>query len=132
MSAVRVGVVEDSREDFLAVQRILAPDVEVLRWPTGEQALAAFEGRDRLDDFALVIVDGNLPGMDGPEVVDAIRHIPGGDRARLAVLSGSDDPALVTRALRAGADCFASKGSTLQSLKNAVALCMTEADAPAS
>ncbi|MBO9531814.1 MAG: response regulator [Solirubrobacteraceae bacterium] len=123
---LRVGVVEDSREDFLALKRILGPQIDVQRWQTGEQAIAALSGQDA-SELAVIFVDGNLPGMHGADLVSRIRESPNGQRARLAVFSGSTDPGAPARAMRAGADLFVAKGETLEQFKDAVAQCLGRA-----
>ncbi len=123
---MRIGVVEDSREDFLTLKRVLGPAVDVQRWETAEQAIASLASADA-DDLSLIFIDGNLPGMHGTDLVRQIRQTPSGQRARLAVFSGSTDPETATRAMRAGADLFVPKGHTLQEFKDAVARCLEQA-----
>ena len=97
----RVALVEDNPDNRLLVQALLDGHFEVSEYPTGGDALAAFE--DVVPD--LVLLDISLPGMDGTEVLERLRaderwsgipvialtaHAMSGDRERLLRL-GFDD-----------------------------------------
>ena len=97
----RVALVEDNPDNRLLVQALLKGHYEVVEFPTGADALAAFD--DNQPD--LVLLDISLPGMDGTEVLERLRaesrwrelpvialtaHAMSGDRERLLRL-GFDD-----------------------------------------
>jgi len=60
-----------------------------------------------LNDYALIILDLQMPQMNGFQVMEELRKIEGGKRIAILVLSA--DPAQKTRALAAGAAGFLSK-----------------------
>ena len=66
----------------------------------------------------VVLLDMQLPDMDGVEVVRAIRDAS--PRSAVLVLSMHDDPALVRRALDAGASGYLLKGAGRQRLLEAM------------
>lgn len=59
----------------------------------------------------VVLMDLNMPGIDGVETVRRIRALHGPDRPRILVLTTFDQDQNVLAALRAGADGFFSKGA---------------------
>ena len=82
----------------------------------GHQAVAvanAEEALVRLETarFEMILVDLMLPGIDGIELVRRIRAGAGGDVPHIVVVTGSEDPSLLSRALDAGADDYLTKGS---------------------
>lgn len=60
-----------------------------------------------LNDYALIILDLQMPYMNGFQVMEELRKIDGGKRIAILVLSA--DPAQMPRALAAGAAGFLSK-----------------------
>ena len=76
----------------------------------GEEALRlAVEIRPRA-----VIVDGVLPGMDGPTVIRCIRQDASLRATPCILLTGREDPAGELQALDAGADSFVRKDEDVQ------------------
>lgn len=79
MNTAKILIVDDRPENLLTLESLLdAPDVLPIRANSGEEALAA-----TLDhDFALILLDVNMPGMNGYEVAELMRghrktrHIP--------------------------------------------------------
>ncbi|MFT4051201.1 MAG: response regulator transcription factor [Microbacterium sp.] len=59
----------------------------------------------------VVLMDLNMPGIDGVEAVRRIRAAHGPERPRILVLTTFDQDQNVLAALRAGADGFFSKGA---------------------
>ena len=66
----------------------------------GVQALGLCE--KQLPDA--VLLDANMPKMDGYEFLRALRRIPGGDKPKVVFCPTDNDVAVVARALHAGAD----------------------------
>ena len=116
-------IVEDSREDYEATLRSWtrcarqAPDIQ--HCVDGDDALDYLYGRGRYDSDAesdrpaLIILDLNLPGTGGLEVLQqlkqdrALRSIP------VVVLSTSNDPTEVEECYDAGANSYVQKPSSL-------------------
>jgi len=57
----------------------------------------------------LLVVDFNMPDMDGVEFVQAVRGIPGRERTPVIMLTGQDDREVRNRAAKAGVDVFLAK-----------------------
>lgn len=69
----RILIVDDRPENLLALERTLVEvDAPLVRATSGEQALAATLEHD----FALAILDVQMPGMDGYELAELLRGDP--------------------------------------------------------
>src|SRR5690606_35081866 len=107
-ASLRVLVAEDEEASRELVRRALEHHGHVVRTvESGEMALAAL--RSELPEVA--VLDLVLPGLDGFEVLEALRAMPGGDRVSVAVLTARALDAEDTQRLHAlGAKIF-RKGS---------------------
>jgi CheY-like chemotaxis protein len=90
----------------------LGADVAIVH--DGDAALMSLRGMrdagERLPD--LILLDFRLPGLDGAEVVQAIRAEPGLRHIPVLVVSTSSEPADVVRAYSSGANCYIRKPSS--------------------
>ena len=57
----------------------------------------------------LVVVDYNMPEMDGVELVEEMHGLPGRERTPVIMLTGQDDREVRNRALKAGVNVFLTK-----------------------
>lgn len=74
--------------------------------PDGEQALDAIEQ----EKYDIILLDRNMPGMGGVEVLRAIRMMMrGGERVPIAILSADVTSEVRRECLEEGADAFVSK-----------------------
>lgn len=113
-----LGIIEDSDEDFAMFSRVFSRCGEIMRWPDAEAALEAFRnGTPDLRGLRAVVVDLNLPGMDGAELIEAARALPGGDVPLFCVLSSSGRPSDRRRAKEAGADGYLVKPNDIAGLR---------------
>ncbi len=71
----------------------------------GEQALELFQHQD----FALVLLDVVMPGLDGYQVCTRLRALPRGESLPILMLTGLNDGAAVDQAFQAGATDFIAK-----------------------
>jgi len=84
-----------------------APNVEMERVETGEEALERLESPERTYD--LILMDWNLPGMSGVELLDSIRALPRMASVPVVVLTGSSSPQDASLAYEHAASAFVSK-----------------------
>ncbi len=103
-------IIDDSR----AMRRILKQIVtglgfEVLEAGNGQEGLEVLFGSE---DVELVLVDWNMPEMNGLEFVEAVRSKPEYQRLSLVMVTTESEPARMARALMAGVDEFVMKPFT--------------------
>ncbi len=107
-------IIDDSR----AMRRILKLIVGELGFETVE-AENGREGLDQLRRFPeteLVLVDWNMPEMNGLEFIEIIRSNPNYDELKLVMVTTETEPARMARALLAGVDEFVMKPFTAEVL----------------
>src|SRR6201985_3077955 len=56
-----------------------------------------------------ILLDWNMPKMDGYEFLKALRRMPGGDRPKVVFCTTENDVAHIARALHAGANEYIMK-----------------------
>ncbi|GAB3515041.1 GGDEF domain-containing response regulator [Photobacterium alginatilyticum] len=101
MAIPKILIVDDRPENLLALEGLLDPfNVELIKANSGDEALA-----HTLDhDFALILLDVQMPGMDGYEVAELMRgnkknkHIP-----IIFVTAASKAPSHIFRGYESGA-----------------------------
>jgi two-component system, NarL family, invasion response regulator UvrY len=105
--ALKILIVDDHPIVRAGLRRLLAGEGEtvVREASNGKEALGAF----REDRPALVILDLNLPGLGGLEVITRLKIAD--PEARILILSMHEDEIHVTRALQAGAAGYVSKNA---------------------
>ncbi len=100
-------VVDDSSVIRKVARRILeGMQFEISEAEDGAQAL------DMCRDGGLpdvVLLDWNMPKMDGMAFLKAMRNLPGGLRPKVVFCTTENDSAHITRALNAGADEYIMK-----------------------
>ncbi len=99
-------VVDDSSVIRKVARRILeGMQFDILEAEDGEKALDMCRGA--LPD--VVLLDLNMPRMDGLTFLKEMRNLPGGSRPKVIFCTTEHDEAHISRALRAGADEYIMK-----------------------
>ena len=113
---MKILIVDDHPIIRTGLRRLLAgePDIEIREAASGREAISAF----REDRPALVILDLNLPGLGGLEVIARLKIAD--PTARILVLSMHDEEIHVTRALQAGAMGYISKNAPPEEIIGAI------------
>lgn len=102
----RVLVVDDNAENRALAEATLEDDgFEVELANDGAAGIAAFT-RTRP---ACILLDVQMPGMDGVAACEAIRALPGGQDVAIVFVTAQRDIATFDRALAAGGDDFLTK-----------------------
>lgn len=117
ISSMRVLIADDHDLVREALASFLQSEgvVEVVTVPTLDDAI---RNADESGSFDLVLLDYNMPGMNGLEGLD--RMIVANDRRPVAILSGNTSRALAEQAIRAGAAGFVPKTMSSRSMVSAV------------
>jgi diguanylate cyclase (GGDEF)-like protein/PAS domain S-box-containing protein len=101
-----VVVADDDPTMRLLVAETLEPDgVEVVEVEDGRAALWILSGRTP----DLVLLDVQMPGLDGFQVCEEIRRLPNGADLPVVMMTGRDDVDSIRRAYEAGATDFLTK-----------------------
>src|SRR5215204_4447178 len=99
-------VVDDSSVIRKVAKRILeGMEFQILEAEDGQQALEACQRT--LPDA--ILLDWNMPKMDGYDFLKALRRMPGGDRPKVVFCTTENDVAHIARALHAGANEYIMK-----------------------
>jgi len=100
-------------------------EVEATEANNGEEALAAFEP----GKFDLVIVDWNMPGMDGVEFVRAAREKEqgSGKRTPILMITSQSTEEQMLKAKEAGVDNLLTKPVTPEALGAALEMLLARA-----
>ena len=99
-------VVDDSGVTRKIARRILEEmGFQIEEAEDGEKALQACR-RERPD---AILLDWNMPVMDGLEFLGHLRRMPGGDRPKVVFCTTENDAAHIARALHAGANEYIMK-----------------------
>lgn len=114
VEALTAMVIDDSR----AMRIMLGRQLQELGYrvddaPDGRQALDLLAGSNRRD---LVVVDWNMPEMNGLQFILAVRADPRFSGVRLLVVTSESEMTQMTSALAAGADEYLMKPFTRESL----------------
>jgi len=99
-------VVDDSSVIRKVARRILEGlEFEIAEAEDGEQALDNCRGK--MPDA--ILLDWNMPKMDGYEFLRLLRRLPDGDRPKVVFCTTENDVAHIARALHAGANEYIMK-----------------------
>ncbi|MET0596061.1 MAG: hybrid sensor histidine kinase/response regulator [Polyangiaceae bacterium] len=100
-STAAILAVDDYPANLIAIKRILEPlGHEIVRAHSGEEALRLVGERE----FAVILMDANMPGMDGYQTTKLIKEQPGSEAVPVIFLTGIDrDPLATFRGYGTGA-----------------------------
>jgi PAS domain S-box-containing protein len=113
-------VVDDQADSLLALETVLAPlGHRVVKAASGEEALKRVLERD----FAVIVMDVRMPGLDGVETVELIKQRRRNEDVSVIFLTGAgDDGEQVTRGYSAGAIDYIVKPVDPDVLRSKVAV----------
>lgn len=105
-----VLIVDDSRAMRSLLRHILkGAGFAVCEASDGQEALECLQHTSEIN---LVLVDWNMPGMDGYAFIHAVRALPAYCEVRLMMVTAESELEQVSRALAAGADEYIMKPFT--------------------
>jgi two-component system, chemotaxis family, chemotaxis protein CheY len=99
-------VVDDSSVIRKVARRILEGlEFQILEAENGEEAIESCKGQ--MPDA--ILLDWNMPKMDGYDFLRVLRRLPGGDKPKVVFCTTENDVAHIARALHAGANEYIMK-----------------------
>ncbi|MGI0485524.1 response regulator [Pantanalinema rosaneae CENA516] len=119
-------IVEDSNEDFEALQRLLQRSplaVPIQRCVNGDQALAflyrtgSYADRQRSPRPSLIVLDLNLPGTDGREVLRRIKQDETLKKIPIVIFTTSNHPQDIEDCYQYGVNSYIIKPINFAQLK---------------
>ena len=127
LKGLRLLVVDDSADSAESFALLLAlSGAEVTTAGGGEQALQLLQAQR----FDLLISDISMPGMNGHELVEALRQLPQGSRVVALACSGYSRAQDERRAMEAGFDALIPKPAGLEQVERAVAALQARRPSP--
>ncbi|MGH9663434.1 MAG: response regulator [Bryobacteraceae bacterium] len=122
MSKTRIVVVEDNPGDVFLIRKALQEkgiEFELTCFDDGQEALKGLpESGQAVPD--LILLDLNLPKVDGVDVLRAIRQMPRFADVPVAILTSSESPLDRHRTESLGASRYIKKSSTLEDFLSSV------------
>jgi len=107
---MRALVIDDSRTVRTIIRKILTEvGLEVVEAGNGREGLDQLQ---RISDVDLVLIDWNMPEMNGLEFIQAVRSDRTFDAVRIMMVTNETEQGQVIRALEAGANEYLMKPFT--------------------
>ena len=116
-------VCDDDEDDLLLLQEALAesaPHPPVRYFQSGESLLLHLRDVGRRTRVVVVLLDLNMPGLGGREVLETLRAPPRGATTPVVIFTTSRAPEDVESSYRAGANSFVSKPASYAHLVRVV------------
>ena len=115
-----VLAVDDQPANLVALDAVLSADFNVIRASSGEQALLVLQSRCDVD---VILMDVQMPGMDGFETASKIKQLPGCKDVPIVFVTAvyHEDP-FVQQGYRVGAVDYFSKPYDPQILRAKVGI----------
>ena len=124
MSSKIVLIIDDDEDDRFLLRKAIEKKIEgiaIVEANGGHQALKYLEASTtRIDTVDLLIVDMNMPEMDGLEALDRIRSLLNPIHIPVVMFSTSSDPVLVQKAYSAGINSYIKKPFSFEEYENIV------------
>ena len=120
-------VVEDNPADIYLIKQAVAecsPHIHLSVIPNGRDALAFLrqEGAFRLEPApALILLDLNLPKLDGHDVLTGLRHLPAYQATPVVIFSAARKEQEEQPCLQLGANAYVQKPAEIEKFFAAIA-----------
>ena len=113
-------IIDDSRSMRMIIGRIIREiGFEITEAGDGQQALTRLEEGCKPD---LILVDWNMPEMNGYEFVQAVRANPLYDASRIVMVTTESELGQISKALDAGANEYVMKPFTADVIRDKLAI----------
>lgn len=122
---LNVLIVDDDAGSRLLIGEVFrGGDHSVTEVDSGAAALAALSEED--STFDLMVLDIQMPGMDGLEVADRVRHMVRYRELPILAVTALAHPSDASRILRAGCDAYLSKPVEASEVREAASQLLVE------
>lgn len=121
----KILIVDDEVQIVNVITRLLSE--------AGYEVRKASGGKEAIEKIAeeqpdLVLLDINMPDMDGFEICRKLRSDPANDSLPIIMLTGKEEPSNIVRALEAGADDYVFKPSGKEELFKKIKSSLSQAE----
>lgn len=120
-----------SVDDSAIVRKIIRGAVEVLNYDLLE-ASDGLEGKEVLqnhyEDIGLILLDWNMPGMNGMELLMEIKKEPKYSSIPVMMVTTESEKENIVRAIKAGAVHYVVKPFTMEELIKKILECLGQGD----
>jgi CheY-like chemotaxis protein len=109
-------LVDDDQDDRFFIRQAIqeaGAQVEIIEAENGMELLSLLE-KQKHASSSVILLDMNMPKMNGLETTSAIRSDPRTASTPIVMISTSSSPSLVETAYRAGVDSFITKPSSFE------------------
>ncbi len=108
-----IAIVEDNPADVklakICTQHLL-DELEIIFFRQGDELMQYLtNGHCDKDRFRLILMDLNMPGMDGIEVMQMVRKTSGLEQVNTVIFSSSENQKEIYRAYESGANAYVVK-----------------------
>jgi CheY-like chemotaxis protein len=113
-----VHLADDDEDDRMLIREALkeaSPDITIVEAEDGKELVHNIKDADDLSN-TVIIVDMNMPKMNGIEAIEEIRKDPELPEVPAVMLSTSNNPDLKAKALKAGVNDYYSKPTSFRGL----------------
>ncbi|MBE9463515.1 response regulator [Dyadobacter subterraneus] len=120
MNSKTIYLADDDPDDrYLICDAIkqIDPGIRIVEAENGSDLLFSIQEK-QLSSFDLIVLDMNMPRMNGLETLIAIRSNPFYETVPTIMISTSADPRLVESAFREGIDDFITKPTSFDEFMN--------------
>ena len=112
---MRALVVDDSMVARNIIKNVLSPmGYEVIQAANGQEALDLL--KDQSDGVELILIDWNMPVLNGFDTLKAIRQEKSYDRIKIMMVSTESEEDYVDKAMTIGANGYVAKPFTAEEL----------------
>ncbi len=127
MKPIEILMIEDNDGDVLLTRKALRSDKVVNRLSVVNDGIEAMDFLYRRGNYAsaprpdLILLDLNLPGRDGRQVLADIKSDPNLDTIPVVILTGSEAEEDILRSYKLHANCYIVKPVDFDKIREVVA-----------
>ena len=120
MNSSTIYLADDDPDDRFLIKEAINEIYKQITFIEAANGLELLSSIESLTDpsQALILLDMNMPMMNGLEAITAIRKNPRFSSVQAIMVSTSSDPSLAERALQAGINSFFTKPDTFEGFVN--------------